>query len=301
VRIRALPGALLLALAALPAATAGQSFAQLDLSYGLFDGVGVGMTSVAYAAEHPAFGGRVGTGSYGIYSEARGGYGKDYRYAGRYDDYSDWCWDEAWDLRWGRGYYGWSTRYDHLDFYHDCLSGGLGYAHDRWRWHARRAYYRHDDYYAYDRWGWGVRARWGRDVHVSVYVTDPFWRPWGPYWSYDPWGWYWDGYRDGWRDAAWGGPAVVYGGPYGGVVYAGSYGGGVRGRPSPLAPRFKEDPRVLTSDGGARRAQPRVQPAAAPVAPTRTFGRPSARAGVDGAAPTAAAPPRRGAGGPAPG
>ncbi len=38
---------------------------------------------------------------------------------------------------------------------------------------------------------------------VSIYVRDPFWRPWGPYWAYDPWGRYWDGYRDGWRDGRW--------------------------------------------------------------------------------------------------
>ena len=82
---------------------------------------------------------------------------------------------------------GW--RYDHLDFYHDCLSGGLAHAHDRWRWHARQAYRIH-------------RPR-GSGVFVSIYVRDPFWRPWGPYWAYDPWGRYWDGYRDGWRDGRW--------------------------------------------------------------------------------------------------
>src|SRR5688572_20885268 len=125
VRTRALSGALLLALSAVPAQLTGQSYTQVDLSYGLFDGVGVGMTHVAYAAENPAFATAVGS-SYGIYSEGRGRDRYDY---GGYDDYSDWCWDEAWDLRWGRDYYGWHSSYDHLDFYHDCRSNGIDYAY----------------------------------------------------------------------------------------------------------------------------------------------------------------------------
>ena len=296
-RTPALAGALLVALASVPLPTAAQSLTQVDLSYGLFDGVGIGMADQARAAEYAPVGLAPASGSRVVYSDIAYGRGRGYGsgkgyYASRYD-HSDWCWDQAWDLRWGRGYYGWHSRYDHLDFYHDCRSGGIGYAYDRWRWHARRAYQPrygwHDGWY--DGWTVGFSAHRGRGVYVSVYVTDPFWRPWGPYWSYDPWGWYWDGYRDGWYEGRWGSR---------GVVYAGARGRGVRGvyagRPSPLAvPRFKEDPRVVASGDGARRAQPRVQPAAVPLAPARGVGRPSDARGTETNRPTPVAPPRRGA------
>ncbi len=81
------------------------------------------------------------------------------------------------------------------------------------------------------------------------------------------------------------------------MIYAGQFGrpygsGGVRtvdaGRPSPLAPtRFKEDPRVLATDGGVRRAIPRVQPTPAAAAVDAGRGSPAAR-------PAPAAPARRG-------
>ena len=275
-RTRALLGALLLALSAPPAPTGAQSYTQLslDLSYGLFDGIGLGMARAAHVGSYgvaAAFGVSVATGqsgatAYGVYSDlGRSRYARGYGRRAR----ADWCWDEAWDLRWGHHYSGWpgGWRYDHLDFYHDCLSGGLAHAHDRWRWHARRAYRIH-------------RPR-GSGVFVSIYVRDPFWRPWGPYWAYDPWRRYWDGYRDGWRDGRWWARG-------GGVIYAGQFrrpygSGGVRavdaGRPSPPAPtRFKEDPRVLATDGGVRRAVPRVQPTPAAAAVDAGRGSPAAPA-----------------------
>ena len=175
-RTRALLGALLLALSAPPAPTGAQSYTQLslDLSYGLFDGIGLGMAHAAHVGSYgvaAAFGVSVATGqsgatAYGVYSDlGRSRYARGYGRRAR----ADWCWDEAWDLRWGHHYSGWPGGwwYDHLDFYHDCLSGGLAHAHDRWRWHARQAYRIH-------------RPR-GSGVFVSIYVRDPFWRPWGPY------------------------------------------------------------------------------------------------------------------------
>ena len=270
-----------------PAGTHGRSVVHAALPGSLlravFDGIGLGMAHAAHVGSYgvaAAFGVSVATGqsgatTYGVYSDlGRSRYARGYGRRAR----AYWCWDEAWDLRWGHHYSGWPGGwwYDHLDFYHDCLSGGLAHAHDRWRWHARQAYRIH-------------RPR-GSGVFVSIYVRDPFWRPWGPYWAYDPWGRYWDGYRDGWRDGRWWARG-------GGVIYAGQFGrpygsGGVRtvdaGRPSPLAPtRFKEDPRVLATDGGVRRAVPRVQPTPAAAAVDAGRGSPAAH-------PAPAAPARRG-------
>ena len=297
-RMRALFVALLVATAVVIATPAGgQSFTQVSagLSYGLFDGVGIGLTHYAQLGGI-GLGVSVATGiwsgntPYGIYSERggrrTGGYSDAYRDAGS----SDYCWRKAWDLRWRDNYYGWdgypSSAYDQYDFYHDCLRSGSAYAYDRWRWHLRSSY--------------RMYAR-RPFMTVAVLINDPFWRPWGPYWTYDQWGSYWDGYRDGWRDGRrWG--------LYGGVVYGPAartaWVGGGRStgaaRPSPLAaPRFKEDPRdvrVATPRAGRGAA-----PAAAPVA-VPTVGERVDRAGVASgrAQPGVTAADRAGAGSRAP-
>lgn len=266
-RISTLLGTSLVIAATVAPHAAGQSSTQLalDLSYGLFDGVGVGMAHTSHVAGVAvlgmivAVGRRSGGTPYGIYS--------------------DLCWDRAWDLRWGRGYYGWhgSARYDHLDFYDDCRSRGIAHAYDRWRWRTRRAHL--------------VQYPGRRTVQVSIYVKDPFWKPWGPFWAYDPWGWYWDGYHDGRRDRRWArsgwGSGRLHGGARTVIVPTGR--GVIASRPSPLAsPRFKEDPRGVVSNGGTRRAVPRAGQVAAPAtaaAPKQRI-RPSERAG--GRAPTPA-------------
>jgi hypothetical protein len=251
-------GILIGSIAAPPTPAAAQSHTDFwaGLSVGVFDGFGIGLTHYAHSGGIVA-GVSVATGTtryadYGIYDDDWSGrrYG-DYRYGGYRDrGHADYCWDRSWDLRWGRRYYGWDwygyPAYDHLDFYHDCLSGGVGYAYSRWGAHARRAHYA--GYGRYHR-GWGVS--------VQIYVTDPFWRPWGPYWAYDPWGWYQDGFRDGRR---WGryGPYAGWG-P--GVRTVWTEGRGGWGRPSPLGPGYKEDPE------GGRTAVPRVGRTVAVSAP----------------------------------
>ena len=189
-RTHALLGVLLVPAAlALPSSADGQSFTVLsaNLSFGLFDGVRIGLT-----------------------------------HRSRYQGYDDYCWEEAWDRRWGRSRLGWdgygSPSHDHLNFYHDCVSGGLAYAYQRWHRRSIRAF---RPYRALSR------------VVVSVMVRDPFWWPRGRYLAYDRWGW-----------APY--PVVVWSGYRGRSVY-GAYRAGrtvVTGRRSPLAePRFKEDPR----------------------------------------------------------
>ena len=153
--VTALLPALFLLLAATAPPLRAQSHTEVwaGLSVGLFDGFGIGLTHYAHSGGVGlGIGASVATGTtryadYGIYDDdyRDRGYG-DYSGARRYRDrgYSDYCWDRAWDLRWGRRYYGWDgygyPTYDHLDFYHDCLSGGAGYAYGRWGAHARRAY-----------------------------------------------------------------------------------------------------------------------------------------------------------------
>jgi hypothetical protein len=268
-----------------PARAQSHTDVWVGLSVGLFDGFGLGMTHYAHSG---GLGARVSvaTGTtryadYGIYDEWGGRYG-DYGFRRGYDyrdrDYADYCWDRAWDLRWNRRYNGWDwdwydyPTYDHLDFYHDCLSGGLGYAYGRWGSHARRAYYGRG-YGGYGRYhrGWGV--------NVQIYVTDPFWRPWGPYWAYDPWGWYWDGFRDGRRSRWWGWDRGWD--SYGGVVYGPgvrtAWGGrGGYTRPSPLGgPDFKEDP----TDRRTAIPRGRAVPLSAP-ATGAGLGDPDARTGA---------------------
>ena len=211
-RTRALLGMLLVPAAlALPSSADGQLFTEFsaNLRVGLFGGVDIGL-----ARYSPAPYGIYGTGDWG---RRRGGYGRGY------DDY---CWDAAWETRWGRNHFGWdgyrSPSYSHLDFYHDCLSNGL----DRVRWHSRRSYRLNRP-----------RSR----VVVAVMIIDPFSRPWGPYWACDPWARYWDGFRGRSR-----GGRAGYGG-YGATRTI------VTGLRSPRnGARFKEDPR------GVRAAVPRT-------------------------------------------
>jgi hypothetical protein len=295
---------------AMPARAQSITQAWAGASMGVFDGFGIGLTHYANSAGI-GLGVSVATGTspyadYGIYDNDRGrGYG-DVRYGGGYGfrdrGYSDYCWDRSWDLRWDRRYYGWDSygypRYDHLDFYHDCLSGGVGYAYSRWGAHARRDRY-------YDDWGRHGRGRgWG--VSVQIYVTDPFWRPWGPYWSYDPWGWYWDGFRDGRRSRGWGSYGGTGWGP--GVRTVWNDGRAGWSRPSPLGPGYKEDPndrRTAVPRGGRAVAgsAPAVGESVGPSATdTRTAGsrrpagdigrsaRPGVDAGVDGGAVGRAVP-----------
>ena len=271
-RTPALLGALLLQTMLAPTSPlAGQSLAHVSggLSFGVFDGMRVGLSAsfVSWNTPHGIHSDDWGRRS-GAYSRGYGSWGG---YGGRGDP-ADYCWDRAWQLRRDHSYFGWygPARYDHLDFYLDCLRFGTGYAYDRWRWRAHSA------------------ARFHRSwVHVSVLVLDPFRRPWGPSWAYDPWGWYWDGWRygPGWH-GPWGGieyAGVVWSTPRVGTVYA-PRGTVLVARPSPLVtPRFKEDPRgVAPNPAGARRAVPRGERVAAP--PTR--------AGQSGARPALADAPR---------
>ena len=271
-RTPALLGALLLQTMLAPTSPlAGQSLAHVSggLSFGVFDRMRVGLSAsfVSWNTPHGIHSDDWGRRS-GAYSRGYGSWGG---YGGRGDP-ADYCWDRAWQLRRDHSYFGWygPARYDHLDFYLDCLRFGTGYAYDRWRWRAHSA------------------ARFHRSwVHVSVLVLDPFRRPWGPSWAYDPWGWYWDGWRygPGWH-GPWGGieyAGVVWSTPRVGTVYA-PRGTVLVARPSPLVtPRFKEDPRgVAPNPAGARRAVPRGERVAAP--PTR--------AGQSGARPALADAPR---------
>ncbi|MSR35814.1 MAG: hypothetical protein EXR95_04085 [Gemmatimonadetes bacterium] len=158
----------------------------------------------------------------------------------------------------------------------------MGYAYSRWDVHQSRSY----------RYG----RPWG--VSVQVYVTDPFWRPWGPYWSYDPWGWYWDGFRDGRNGRGWGSRGGIgWSGP--GVRTVWTDGRVGWGRHSPLGPAYKEDPADRrTAVPHAGRAVPVAAPGVAdPIGRgldeprTAATSRPSgdggrvARPGSDGATP----------------
>ena len=171
-RNHALIGVLLVPAAlALPPSADGQAFTALsaNLSFGLFDGVRIGLTH------------RAG-----------------------YLGYDDYCWDEAWNRRWNRDRLGWdgygSPSYHHLSFYHDCVNGGLTYAYQRLQRRSIRAFqpYRafsravlsvivrdpfrrpRDRYRAYDRFGrvvaTGRRApraepRFRVDSHRSRYTA----------------------------------------------------------------------------------------------------------------------------------
>ena len=110
-RTHALIGVLLVPAAlALPSSADGQPFTALsaNLSFGLFDGVRIGLTHRA-----------------------------------RYQGY-DYCWEEAWNRRWDRSRLGWdgygSPSYDHLSFYHDCVGGGLAYAYQHWQRRSIRVF-----------------------------------------------------------------------------------------------------------------------------------------------------------------
>lgn len=145
----------------------------------------------------------------------------------------------------------------------------------------------------YDHWG----ADYGRYAWSGsryAYVADPFFDPWGPYWSYDPWGSYWDGYWDGYVSG-------TYWNGYGGRrLYANPHRYASRGyyvgRPSSadtMVPyyagnaRFKENPSRRSATASGRRAQPRPapQPAAAqPRTSVASSPRPGATAGGRGSA-----------------
>jgi hypothetical protein len=207
VRTHALLGVLLMSAAlALPSSVDGQSFTVLsaNLSFGLFDGVRIGLT-----------------------------------HHSRYQGYDDYCWEEAWDRRW-RSYLGWggygSPSYDHINFYHDCVSGGLAYAYQRWHRGSIRTFRPYQ-----------ARSR----AFLSIVVRDPRWRTRGRHRAYDRWG----------RGAY---PVVVGSGYRGRAVY-GAYGAGrtvVTGRRSPLAePHFKEDPHgsdSATAERGGSAARTRA-------------------------------------------
>lgn len=279
-------GLLLATLAAIPVRAQSHTEVRAGISVGVFDGFGIGMTRYSRTASFDV-GATVATGTsgypdYGIYSgRDRSRRLGDYRYGrgyGRDHDraYADYCWDRAWDLRWGRGYYGgrgdrWSSSYDHLDFYHDCLGGGIDYADDRWYAHARPA-----------SWGrpWCEWSCPRGGVTVAVYVKDPFWAPWGPYWAYDPWGWHWNRYWDGFRGRPGWGPRGRIG--YDAVVRTAWTDRG-RGwtRTSPLsAPRFKERPTGRTAVPRPGRT---IAGADAPATRERPAARMPASAGGEGA------------------
>ena len=104
-RTHALIGMLLVPAAmALPSSADGQRYTALsaNLSFGLFDGVRIGLTHRAH-----------------------------------YRGYDEYCWEEAWSRRWNRSHLGWdrygSPSYDRLSFYNDCVNGGLAYAYQRWQ------------------------------------------------------------------------------------------------------------------------------------------------------------------------
>src|SRR5689334_2600187 len=128
VRSRVLLGVLLACTLVRPSSAAAQPFTQFSarLGVGVFEGVGIGL---AYHSSPKDIDGWV----YGAHPvRVADRYDRHDRY-GRYAD-DDYCWDRSWDLRWDDGYYGWNDYgYDHLDFYHDCLRGGLDYAYDQWR------------------------------------------------------------------------------------------------------------------------------------------------------------------------
>ena len=111
-RTHALIGMLLVPAAlALPSSADGQRFTALsaNLSFGLFDGVRIGLTHRAH-----------------------------------YRGYDEYCWEEAWSRRWNRSRLGWdgygSPSYDRLSFYHDCVNGGLVYAYQRWQRRSIRTF-----------------------------------------------------------------------------------------------------------------------------------------------------------------
>lgn len=111
-------GALLSTLAFAPARAQSHTEVWAGLSFGLLDGVGVGVgvwVGIGLTRCHYAHAGgvSVATGTsrnpdYGIYSnDDRGRRSGDYRYGGGLHDRSDadYCWDRAWDLRWGNRYH----------------------------------------------------------------------------------------------------------------------------------------------------------------------------------------------------
>jgi hypothetical protein len=174
------------------AATTALGFGSAQAQTTLFAGVGFGFGS-AYSSSTLFVGTSFGLGhhalgnEYGIYSATYDGWGTGYRGSRSYHYSRADCWDYYWDSYWD----------PYPSWYNDCVVWGP-YHYNSFRARSWRHRY------------WGPRS-------TFVYVSDPYWAPWGPYYAYDPWAGYWGGYRDGFWD---GRSSGVYDGYY--------YGGRVR-------------------------------------------------------------------------